>query len=439
MNRNFTFKQMLFSVKRHAALPCLVAALTLIITIGASIIAGKNNVYMQVEHITGDSSVLNGIQISGKIIDGYHKTSFSWEGSKVTNKTTIHPSVEMVTFYRYINGDIKQRIQDLAFSVSGSPYQREFLITKEKLKGYKNLQRDEALVDIPIRADSYDSTFANPLEYGVATIGDDVFFTLATSKLYTGSNGIYKLGFKSTMPYMQDYPESEQLVSFDLKPQGAALEKGINVLGLEAVNDKLILILEQNNELHLRVFNAYGKQLGKTIVPHFNLMDPNDASSSEHKYNQLYEAFRNKEEQQLILAFSSDHSIASKTYITLDLSQGATIVDKTTFSNTTEKMQEDYALYTGKRHAAFIKGKLYYVAEIKEIIAPEMRHIDQRQISHLLVYVYEKNKLVYEGELMTNINDDRIMWKNFNQSSFSIDEREHRSFQSLNLRRQTND
>ncbi|MGI2293716.1 hypothetical protein [Paenibacillus sp. GXUN7292] len=430
-NTNFLLKVKVL-IRKHAAVPLLLMVFAIFLSTGIYIYTAKDDAAFQVNHIEGDPSVLNHIQISGQLIDGYHKTSFQWQGSATAAQTAINEKVETPGLYRYFMGGMK-KIDDLDFSVSGTPFNRDYIITLREMKNNRTIRYEVAEATVPTRVYSMNTVYTNPLEYGIALIGDDVYWTLVATKQYGGSNGIYKLAFKSTSSYSEKSPESSVIMTFPLKDEGADDSTGIDVLGLEAVGDKLVLLLVQNNELHIQAYNTYGKRLGEAVMPDFQLVGQN-TEENKPRYFEGYEAFVHAEENQIILSFNNSPS-TDKTFITIDLTQAADIVDITRLTAESKGIREDTNYGYGVRDAFYNEGTLYYLTSVREVEDDSVNYIDARLPKRLVIHAYQQKKLVYKGELLTDINDDRIKWKNFNQSNYSIDEREYRNFDKLLIRK----
>lgn len=419
-------------IRKHSALPLLLIALGIFLGTGIYIYAAKDGASFQVNHIEGDPSVLNQVHIRGQLIDGYHKTSFEWQGSSTAAHTAINKNVEFPRLYRYFMGGMK-KIDDLEFSVSGKPFQQDYLFTLREIKKNKMTRYEVAEVTVPTRVYSTDTVYTNPLEYGIALIGDDVYWTLVSTKQYGGTNGIYKLAFQSPSNYSGSYPESNAIMSFPLKEEGANDSAGVDVLGLEAVGDKLVLLLVQNNELHIQAYNTYGKRLGEAAMPDFQLVGQN-TEEKKPRYYEGYEAFVHPEENQIILSFNNSSS-KTNTFITVDLTQAADIVDVTKLSIESEGIREDANYGNGVRDALYYNRTLYYLTSIREVEDDSVNYIEPRMPKRLVIHAYQQERLVYKGELISDINDDLIKWKNFNQLNYSIDEREYRNFDKLLIRK----
>jgi len=419
-------------IQKHSALPLLFIAIAIFLGTGIYIYTAKEGATFQVNHIEGDPSILNHVHISGQLIDGYHKTSFEWQGSAAAAHTTINKKVQMPALYSYFRMGMK-KMNDLEFSVSGTPFSREYIITLREKNNNKMTRYEVAEVTVPTRLYSMDTVYTNPLEYGITLIGDDVYWTLVTTKQYGGSNGIYKLAFKSTSYYSGSYPESSAITTFPLKEEGADDSAGVDVLGMEAVGDKLVLLLVKNNELHIQAYNIYGKRLGEAVMPDFQLVGQN-TEGKKQRYYEGYEAFVHAEENQIILSFNSSPS-TDKTFITVDFSQTAEIVDVTRLTVDSEGIREDTDYGYGVRDALYYDGTLYYVTSLREIEDESLSYIEPRLPKRLVIHAYQRERLVYKGELNTDINDDSIKWKNFNQSGYSIDFREYRNFDKLLIRK----
>lgn len=271
-------------IKRHLPILTLIASIILLTVLLSKVHAAKSNANFIWKDVKGERSVLNGISISGELADAYHRTKFIVENGKVNYKTDVldipqtmyqQQSEKEFTFHRagQITNNFEVELKDYSKTPSSS-YAR--IITDIEYNLSKSL---------------YGVSFVNTHHYGLTTISDKVFYTAPTSTNAGGVNGIYELKF--TEYYINTIQEKYNpctLTTFELNKVNDPT--GIQVLGLEAVGNKLALILIKNHKLTIRVFDSEtGTQLGETnLKDDFFIGDQENPEAKEvHRSN--YDSF----------------------------------------------------------------------------------------------------------------------------------------------------
>jgi len=418
------------SLKRHIALPLVAIVVVFLIALLVLVRAAKEQGTYRVAHVYGDSSVMEGITISGAIIDANHKTSFTWQDAQVDINTEAYPNPQSDWQYRYYSG-FYQRINDYYYRVDKSLVRVGLSVERNFFNNGNFDYVDSAIVDIPIKplfkkSDKV-TEFTNLKTYGLAEVAGHIYFTLVTTEKYKGENGIYKLNFKD---WDQQTPP---IVTFSLDSNNEEYGTRIAVLGLEAVGDKLALILVKDNALVIEGYRTDGSKLGEAVVAPFLFNQINAELADEDasvRYQQSYEAYSHAENGMLSLSFLNNQS--QRTVVTVQsTNEGIQLVDKTEISKEDQLLRENSEYLQGERFIKYKDGKLYYVGVFREHPDKEGNVWEYMLPIRLLVNVYEQGNIVYTGELITDVNDDLLRIDDRDVYNFNYDWSEYRNFYDL--------
>lgn len=424
-------------LRKHAAIPVLVAALALIIAMAFHFYRMKDDSTFALKDLSGNREAIRDVVIRGQLSDGYHRTSWRLEQGRPDTSTELFTQPIWPDIFRYIPGGNK-RIGDTEFRVSGN---YEFNIMSYKRPPGENylMPVGTAFVTPSIRYGQSSNgnavTYANPLEYGIARIGEKVYFTVPVTYDSTGSSGIYELNFFdwgfSLVVDKKDYP-ARKVVDVPLEVNASGQSPGIDVLGLEAVGDKLVLISVENHTLKLRSYDGTsGATLGESTVPNFYLPGRTGTPSGADTYQESYEAFVDEEQHALNLSFKGS-SVDQRYFLSFDLSEGVKLSD--TLEASFADGEED--VYQGINEASYRNGKFYIVRTFREARKVDNEpYYDVVLPRHCYLYVFEGSELAYKGELATDMNDDSA--EALNQlpqtSGFMYDQMDYRYFSNITI------
>lgn len=409
-------------IKRHLPILTLIASIILLTVLLSKVHAAKSNANFIWKDVKGERSVLNGISISGELADAYHRTKFIVENGKVNYKTDVldipqtmyqQQSEKEFTFHRagQITNNFEVELKDYSKTPSSS-YAR--IITDIEYNLSKSL---------------YGVSFVNTHHYGLTTISDKVFYTAPTSTNAGGVNGIYELKFTEYyINTIQEKYNPRTLTTFELNKVNDPT--GIQVLGLEAVGNKLALILIKNHKLTIRVFDSEtGTQLGETnLKDDFFIGDQENPEAREvHLSN--YDSFSYND--LLILSFTSLGSTendSKKTIISIDFTDEVKIIgiNKGRFTNSTSRDSDNI------EEMYYKNNKLYIVNTAVDRAKENDVNRDVLLPKYIKVYVYDENGLIYEGRLETDIHDDYLRFTN-EKGSIGIDNDEFRNFMNVSI------
>lgn len=400
----------------------LIASIILLTVLLSKVHAAKSNANFIWKDVKGERSVLNGISISGELADAYHRTKFIVENGKVNYKTDVldipqtmyqQQSEKEFTFHRagQITNNFEVELKDYSKTPSSS-YAR--IITDIEYNLSKSL---------------YGVSFVNTHHYGLTTISDKVFYTAPTSTNAGGVNGIYELKFTEYyINTIQEKYNPRTLTTFELNKVNDPT--GIQVLGLEAVGNKLALILIKNHKLTIRVFDSEtGTQLGETnLKDDFFIGDQENPEAKEvHRSN--YDSFSYND--LLILSFTSLGSTendSKKTIISIDFTDEVKIIgiNKGRFTNSTSRDSDNIEEMYYKNNKLYIVNTAVDRAKENDVNRAVLLP------KYIKVYVYDENGLIYEGRLETDIHDDYLRFTN-EKGSIGINNDEFRNFMNVSI------
>ncbi|MFC5463535.1 hypothetical protein [Lederbergia graminis] len=409
-------------IKRHLPILTLIASIILLTVLLSKVHAAKSNANFIWKDVKGERSVLNGISISGELADAYHRTKFIVENGKVNYKTDVldipqtmyqQQSEKEFTFHRagQITNNFEVELKDYSKTPSSS-YAR--IITDIEYNLSKSL---------------YGVSFVNTHHYGLTTISDKVFYTAPTSSNAGGVNGIYELKFTEYyINTIQEKYNPRTLTTFELNKVND--QTGIQVLGLEAVGNKLALILIKNHKLTIRVFDSEtGTQLGETnLKDDFFIGDQENPEAKEvHRSN--YDSFSYND--LLILSFpslGSTENDSKKTIISIDFTDEVKIIgiNKGRFTNSTSRDSDNIEEMYYKNNKLYIVNTAVDRAKENDVNRAVLLP------KYIKVYVYDENGLIYEGRLETDIHDDYLRFTN-EKGSIGINNDEFRNFMNVSI------
>lgn len=417
-------------LKRHLLIPALIAAVIVIASMAMNVHAAKDNGTFYLKDLYGDRMALEDAVIRGELLDGYHRTVFRIADGGVHTETQIFDQPEPSFLHRSIIGKLINGL-DYTVYVTGSQYEIQYRDRSGSRFGHAKV--GTGLVN---RKSGNVNTFTNPLEYGLANVGDKIFFTVPTTWDYTGTNGIYALDFYPRPD--QAEPSARRLASIDLNNNDPNKASGIEVLGLEAVGDKLALLLvEDNRRLIVRGYDSGdGSFIGEAAVDHFALAGRPEARQpgavQTGRHNEGFASFADPEAMTLNLSFRRSDDTAlrdhpSLTILSFDLSDGVRLIGEVK-ENFTDG-EEDH--YYGVMSVNHLGGKLYVAMTVRETEEQSGVPFEIGRPIRFMIYVYEERTLVYKGELMTDQNDDLIRVLNQSAASFGEISTTSRSSESV--------
>ncbi|WP_020617016.1 hypothetical protein [Paenibacillus daejeonensis] len=402
---------MMDTIKQHLKFH-LVLIVLLAIGLGSALLyfplqADRERPMVTIRHLSGDPEVLEGLVINGTFGDSYHKTDFTISNYGSTASTEIYPLARALepwrygtSFFTYWMGNSQIRVQD---------YIDEHIITREdQLNGisYGTATIRPEMRYTPIKGAVMGRTFTNPVEYGITHIGESVYYILPTTIDYTGSTSIYELAFiTEDMVRRGESAENRKVAEIVLDGNAADSSNGttVEIIGLEAVGDQLVLITSENGVLTATGYDpATGQELGKATIDAVRF---GETAPSGFSYRYNYEVVADESADMLHLYFITngrDAGLLDTTVISLDVSDGISLLGLST-----EEMKPERQFATkAVAHMSWHHGRQYLIRyEAIESGIPGVMSI-HGQPHQVAIYVYESGERIYSGELTGKVIGD---------------------------------
>ncbi|WP_040951320.1 hypothetical protein [Gorillibacterium massiliense] len=438
MNNNTDWKKWLGSISRHAAIPTLVLAVIAIGGIGGAVYGQKDQSSFYIKDIAGDRQALKEVVISGELKDGFHSNRFSISNGQVLVETDVYEQPEQPDLYRYSRGGFK-RIGNREYEVHGLG--TFSIMAREKTPGGRYVGSTSAVhpaLVFPPGQSENSASISNVLEYGLAASGDNIYFTAPVTWDYGGRTAIYEWNQKdfTATGDPADLPPARTVAEWDLTPAEEDSVKAMDVLGLEAVGDKLVVVTIQNGELLLRAYDRKtGNFAGEDRVPGIdighNINSGENQPKGEMSYvSEPYQAFSDNEAGTLTLLFDKtvmpEGAWAMK-IVCFQFTKDGIITAQNLDVNDTDVQQDRYY---GQTMMDYRDDKLYWVRTVQDnrLYEGDYAH-DQVLPKHLWVTVYKDGQSLYKGELVTDLNEDTNAF--LTMKEFNYDQMKNRNFANL--------
>ncbi len=210
-------------------------------------------------------------------------------------------------------------------------------------------------------------------------IGDDIYYTYPTDGTETGVNGIYKI------TKMVDWFDSQSSTQGESVPIIEFDTAGIKVIGLYSVADRFVLLTVDNDIFTIICYNKDGVLLQKLPIPE---LDANYIGEDN------YTVYTDKDG--LSLLYSSKEA----SYTILSIAVG----DRLQLTNliTTDLVGKDNNLipmYLSRVDDKVLLSANYAVANNTDQYNQSITYKD-------MIYIFDKTKLIYSGEIVTNKEQD---------------------------------
>lgn len=408
--------------KRHVVVPALFAALAVLVYSALRVEAGKQREPFAWADLEGDRSAIADVTLSGSLADGYHRTTFAARGGDVSSKTTVYATARRARPLPYIL--LGEQFGNEKVEIYGPmPYELRWS------DGFRG-----ASAQVSPRLVGSGTEYTNQLEYGLAKVGDKYYFAVPTTRKYTGTNGIYEFDFRTIDESYRG--TSRQLASIPLDKNGDPSSSGIEVLGLEAVGDKLALLTAEDGKLVVAGYDGgSGKRLGRVQIDDFVLAGRPEASGRSVTYYEGYRAFADEEQGMLSLRFggsTSDRNPRSTVW-TVSLKPGEMrLIDKTELSDMEGMVAPDSFKFDGDQ-IRYLDGRLYVARALSESEQTSAIAMSVARPMRLFLEAYEGGGLVYRGELKSAMNDDAFRIQDPSLRSAGYGPEDNRSYYGLRI------
>ncbi|MDK2903538.1 MAG: hypothetical protein PWQ93_1457 [Clostridiales bacterium] len=415
-------------LKRHMAIIAAFVSVTVVLSVYSHIYASAARATVYIEDIYGDRAELNGITVNGVLQDRYHRLIFDVKDGETKSRTEYNQHYkDIIPPYYNVNYNDKM-FDGIQYTYELEPgWKMKVRISYFDLmsKDWTNYSVDFTTDVIGPGGNQY--SLANDTGYAMASTGGKIYFTVPTTREYTGTNGIYeivKFYSMSDRLFMQARGESQPkdavrtVTTFSLdgnKDGGPTIE----VLGLEAAGDKLALILAIDGRLAIRTYDPKsGAMLGEVALDDFT-----------KAYYPPYHAF--SDNGSLNLCFRSNASTQDTdvfAILSFDVSEGITL-ESNIEERYTEGEPERFWDITAKN------DRLYIAVLLREHRGQNFVTYDVLRPKRLLLYAYQAGTLVYKGELVTDMDEDAALERQRNISGdFIYDAPRYRHFADVELR-----
>ncbi|CAI6082805.1 hypothetical protein [Cohnella sp. JJ-181] len=431
-------------LKKHAAIPIAATAVCIILAFAFSTYGSKEKARFELKDLAGSREALRDVEIGGELTDGYYRTAFRIAEGILGTKTKIFEQPKDPN--RYPFGGANQTGDEITYSFDNRSV--SYHILAWQWKDNDPIAVRETELNPPIayhgpEADANAVRMANSAEYGLAKIGDRVYYTPPVSSYFTGTSGIYELKFYEwgLGPFVdkQDYaPRKVADIPLGANKAGG---NGIEVLGMKAVGDRLALLTVQNHALVVQGYDSVsGRVLGEVSVPDFYPVGrPSDPAAASAHY-EPYESYADESGDRLIVSFrrsaAGEEARAPTTVLVLDFAGGVKLVQR--FELSLDEGESRTLGYVSDMQ--YLNGKLYVVKSWQgQAAGPEsdparaIRRV--RNQNRLYLYVFEPSQLIYKGELITDMNEDRIHTLNARegQPGYGYSETDMRTFANVSI------
>lgn len=269
-------------------------------------------------------------------------------------------------------------------------------------------------------------------EQGLVLLKDKFYFTPIVGKAYTGSSGIYCINSFYEYPYSYATYGSEVANYRDLlMPKGEGLkicdinleEQDKQVLGLEAVNEQLILILLEGKKLTLKSYSTEGHLLDTYFLGEYEDLNYDmayEACSEENRLTLMFRFKQSAKKDKVVSLFGIEVNELGKieatprTEYTSSSSELFSPIYMTTVEGKVFVFEEDSrtkskTFYSKLQLDRFKEGDFTaasYMTYLRNLI--EKNESILVYSPRVILSVYEDATLCYKGYLETPVAEDRI-------------------------------
>lgn len=477
-------------IKRNAAFILLSVSLTVIISCFAYAIFKKDNVVFYLRDIAGDRSALSDITVAGVLQDRFHGRHFEISSGQVQHRFKYYQkAADMVQpEIRYLNSithdnlvyslsygfkippDATTEIKSSAVDAYGNPYgndmvKRTIIPNKVEITAHIDIkdkqfrfisgldkfemptgifvENDDSIFTLEeivqihsdghqgetVRGRSRDYTimaskpYYDSLGKCMTFLDGKLYFTIPTTKEYWGENGIFVVDEFGISLDKEEIGKGRKIAKWSLN------DRTMDVLGLESINDKLVLITAINNILTLRLYDKHGTFLDQMAFENTVMDMPGKAGIDINStINQNFEVFTNDNILNICIfdrGYNKHHTV-----ISVEIGDRITplqTIDGLDFDD--NEMAQYYDIFT--------KGnKVYVVANLQRMDESDSPESYPLRSSRLVIMVYQNSRLIYKGELVTDADEDFEMDRLKGQATnyIQFDPFMYRQFYGIELR-----
>jgi hypothetical protein len=403
------------TLRRHLAVPALLAAAAIIAFTAWRIGAARDAWTFALRDVAGDRAALQGVMITGELADGYHRTAFAIADGRVAHRTVVKDPPAPPAIEEPFHPGARRSFDGILYEARPSSIGRMdvFDVRFEDRRDPGRYRGGTARVKTGLthrRTESGQYRFTNDLNYGIAKIGERVFFTVTTSREFSGMNGIYAIDeFPERLEPFEPASHGRLLAAIDLERNRELPESslGLEVLGLEAAGDRLALIAVDEGKLAVYAYDPTdGTRIGERVLDAIAVCtDPCAAPAGDVHYAS-YEAYPDHDTgvlNLLLYRVPDGPDRVSVTMLSLDLTDAVRRLATVRESYERDRMDRDAYPVT---KLSYRGGKLIAVKSLQETEEESGLYGSALQPRRLMIYVYEDGRPVYQGELRTDADDD---------------------------------
>lgn len=249
-------------------------------------------------------------------------------------------------------------------------------------------------------------------------IDSRLYFTIPTISLHSGENGIFVVEEYGEWWGIEGDPvgKGKKIIKWSLD------KHNIDVLGLEAIGNKLVAIMIVDDILTLRVYDTEGG-----FIDEISFEDMNLREKGREAYQISYETFINDNILNLCFRENIHGTSLDETLISLDIRDEIKLnqkIDRLDFNN---EVLQHYNVYSKD-------NRLYIITNAQKLEEGNAAY-DILRPQHFIIMVYQDSKLLYKGELVTDANEDfEIERLKGHSGGFGYDPYMYRQFQGIDLR-----
>lgn len=369
-------------------------------------------------NLEGDISKDANIDVIEKPSDAGKNTAVNGNGAQ----PEVNPYVDEVTHAdkidTYVNlykrkGNTLQETVRVYTGVKKKSASKEFEFKRTYYKGDTNDPSSKELVSLG--GSSYSLPARNSNQNNAFTFIDgELYFTVLSDRSASGNNGIFRVDKWDTWPNWKNKPqygETTEVISFDLD------KHNIDVLGIENVNNKLIIFMLIDNVL---AFRAYDPKTG-------NLIDELEVAAFDRdKINGNYQAFVNED------VLSIHFNEATNLVVSVKFLKAFTLEH---FVNGLPLNNENNPMYF--ENVTAIENKLFVFCYVTNISENNIS-LEELQTNHFMMFVYDKakpfSKLLFKSEIMTDADQDKEYDRQKNLNSYAYRANDIRRFYSIQVK-----
>jgi hypothetical protein len=245
--------------------------------------------------------------------------------------------------------------------------------------------------------------------HGLVQMDGTIYFTVITTHQYSGTNGIYAIEKFSTIwesmysGQNKTTGNARTVTTFSLNDHNTA------VLGLEAVDGKLVLIMSIDNVLTLRAYDPLdGRLIGELAITEIN-----NAETLED-YREYIDG------SILILAFK-DTIVSVEIGDDIELRHWVQGIDH----------KNEY-LYISINKVYDVNDRLYVFSNVNRRDEGEYSYQELRP-KHFMLHVFSANDLLYIGEFINDSDEDYEADRHRSFNSFGYNYYKYRHFESVSV------